>query len=352
LAFGLSAALALPPAEAEPKSAPHLFPAGTYVLGGGARPATGADAHPLKAPFALHPDQYVLSGGPRPTDPILVDDDLEVLQGKATLFLDDDHVRSNETRPGLGRTYDGTPIILALRPGTALRVRATDHGATEAVLGDLYLHRCDGARWRLAKAREERSNPVLPHVFFDETFDLTKGFETPLAHKTSPLTARQLDALWADLGGEDAGRGFLALWALAGAPEQAVPYLKERLRPEAVPDARERERIVRLIVDLDSDTFAVREKASAELAKVRERAAPALRDALTRKPSAEARKRIEQILGDGKDKAPPPARQRESRAVLALQHMRTDEARKLLADLAAGAPEARLTREARDALRR
>src|SRR5215510_16408332 len=77
---------------------PAAFPAGIYVLTGADEPAQGTDVYEFTKTFRLKPGQYVLSGGPKPTDLILVDDDLEVYQEKTALFIDDDHVRSTETR--------------------------------------------------------------------------------------------------------------------------------------------------------------------------------------------------------------------------------------------------------------
>src|SRR5205823_9320803 len=45
------------------------------------------------------------------------------------------------------------------------------------------------------------------------------------------LSAKELEAFWADLAGEDATRAYRALWALAVIPGKAVPLLKERLQP-------------------------------------------------------------------------------------------------------------------------
>ena len=56
-----------PPTPVEAGPAGHLFPPGTYVLGGGPETATAKHAAAVRERFALHPDQYVLSGGPEPT---------------------------------------------------------------------------------------------------------------------------------------------------------------------------------------------------------------------------------------------------------------------------------------------
>jgi hypothetical protein len=350
VACGLS--VAAPPAD-EAAAPRFLFPPGKYILGGGPRPATGPDAAALRRPFALHPDQYVLSGGPRPTDPIVVDDDLEILRGKTALFVDDDHVRSTERRAGVTCTYGGEPIILALPPGSTFRVRAIDHAPTEAILGELYLHRSDGAKWRLTGEIRARSGDRLPHAFFEKTFDPATGFDRPLARAERQPSRERLDALWADLAANDTGTAYLALWELAEAPRQAAPYFKDRLPPASVPGGREREQISRWISDLDSDTFAVREKAMAELRRCIEAAEPALREARARKSSPEVRHRIDDLLEKrGKAAIPAPEDLRVLRAVEALEHMRTAEAREQLAALAKGAPAAHRTRAAREALGR
>ena len=41
-------------------------------------------------------------------------------------------------------------------------VRAIDRAASQAVLGDLYLHRHDGQKRRLLEARRQQSNRKLP----------------------------------------------------------------------------------------------------------------------------------------------------------------------------------------------
>jgi hypothetical protein len=71
---------------------------------------------------------------------------------------------------------------------------------------------------------------------------------------------------------------------------------------------------------------------------------------LAGKPSEETRKRAEQLL----EKLEPLAgeRLRVVRAIEALENTSGAEARQLLAELAAGAPEAHQTRQARAALQR
>jgi WD40 repeat protein len=166
-----------------------------------------------------------------------------------------------------------------------------------------------------------------------------------------PPTRGDLDACWDDLGGEDAARADRAIRRLAAAPDQAVPYLRERVRPVAT---AEEGRLARLIADLDSDRFEVRRQAAVELEKLGDAAAEACRKALDGQPSAEARRVLQAFLEkqDREEWAPPPERLRALRALEALEGAGTAPARQALVELARGAPGARLTREARAALDR
>jgi hypothetical protein len=66
----------------------------------------------------------------------------------------------------------------------------------------------------------------------------------------------------------------------------------------------------------------------------------------------EVRLRVERLLDAAADQPLPPEELRLMRALAAVEHAGTPEARALLRDLAAGAPEARVTEGARAALRR
>jgi RNA polymerase sigma factor (sigma-70 family) len=174
---------------------------------------------------------------------------------------------------------------------------------------------------------------------------LTQSKPAPVAE----LPARDLDALWTDLAGKDAARAFDAIRKLSVSPDQAVTLLKGRVRPATPADPK---RLARLVGDLDSDRFEVRRQAQSELAGLGELAEPALRKALAGDPSLEVRQRVEQLLDNLSGQAPQAGHLRELRAVELLELMGSSEARQLLQALAKGAPEARLTREARSAIRR
>jgi sugar lactone lactonase YvrE len=163
---------------------------------------------------------------------------------------------------------------------------------------------------------------------------------------TRPLDAA---ARWKDLAGDDAAKAYDALNAFSADPAGAVAFLKEHLDPAALPDT---DKIAKLVAELDSDQFEARKKAGKELEKLGETAAPLLRKALEADPSAEVKKRLEDLLAKADSKTPGSDSLRSLRAVEVLETIATPEARQLLRRIAAGAPEARLTREARAALER
>jgi RNA polymerase sigma factor (sigma-70 family) len=154
-----------------------------------------------------------------------------------------------------------------------------------------------------------------------------------------------LEALWADLSADDGFRACLAVHKLS-AISGAVRFLTGKLRPLAAADPR----LTRLVRDLDATRFPAREQAARELEELGELVEPALRQALTAKPTLEARRRIEKLLAKLDAEPPSPARLRPLRALHALERIGTPEARAALQELARGVPEARVAREARGVL--
>jgi WD40 repeat protein len=151
------------------------------------------------------------------------------------------------------------------------------------------------------------------------------------------------EACWADLRG-DAAVAYPAVWALASSPSSAVPLLRERLRAAALPAE-----VDQLVADLDADSFAARERAAKALARHGHRAVPALRRLLAGRPSPEARRAAERLLEAA---TTSPEALQAARGVQALEYAGTADARRALAELAAGPAETRVTQESRAALRR
>jgi WD domain, G-beta repeat len=155
--------------------------------------------------------------------------------------------------------------------------------------------------------------------------------------------AADLEARWANLNRADAARAHRSMRELIATPRPTVALLEKRLRLDPVGPKR----AAKLLADLDSDDFATRQKASRDLAALGTAAEPALHRALAGKPDLEARRRIEGLL-----RALEGQHTGVLRGVEVLERLDTAEARKLLAALARGEPEARLTREAKEALGR
>jgi hypothetical protein len=151
--------------------------------------------------------------------------------------------------------------------------------------------------------------------------------------------------LWADLAHRDAGLAHRALWRLAVLPGME-DFLDRQLRLPPLP----MDRLKRHLADLGSDEFATRQRAEEAITKLGAAALPALEAELAKTDDLEQRKRLERLLRpldlDGTGSL------RLHRAVLALEARGTPAARRLLARLAAGIPGARLTEEAKSAVKR
>jgi hypothetical protein len=160
---------------------------------------------------------------------------------------------------------------------------------------------------------------------------------------------RAAEAIWADLAHADAVAAYDAMCNLAASPSETVRFLGSRLTAAVAPDPQ---RTARLIADLDNEQFAVRDRASAALAKLGEAVVPLLRDALARDPTPEVSRRLKALLEKAANQEASGDLLRDIRAIEVLEHIATPEARELLKKLAGGAPEARLTREAKAALER
>ncbi len=200
--------------------------------------------------------------------------------------------------------------------------------------------------------------------------------------------APRLDALWTDLASPDEAKATRAALALA-ASKEAVPYLKDHLRPVKA----DSKRVAQLMAQLDSDDFTKREEAAAELDYLGKFIKADLEKAVAAKPSAEVKKRVQGLLDriageaaipgappaitgrsvgvsnnngkitiivDGKplDLTPPATPTprmgwvRATRAAAVLEFAGTPEARKVLETLADGEAEAPPTKAAREALDR
>jgi hypothetical protein len=168
--------------------------------------------------------------------------------------------------------------------------------------------------------------------------------------RKEPLTEADADGLWTKLAGDDAGFAFAAMADLAAAPDRAVALVRRELKP--VPAVPTDDQLDRAFADLDSEDFATRQEASRRLAEFGELAVPGVRKRLARAGSLEVRRRAQEFLDRFDPPNPSPDRLRQLRAVELLEGIATPAARDLLSELAKGAVEALLSREAAVALER
>jgi WD40 repeat protein len=168
-----------------------------------------------------------------------------------------------------------------------------------------------------------------------------------LARPQRPPTGQDLPKLWQELVGNDAAKAYRAMRAMAGVPDQTVKLIKHKLHPIKAPDEK---RVRQLVSQLDDESFAVREKAFHELEALGELAESALREALAKKPSLELRNRAGRLLEQLQDVPTGQSaglRLAGDRSVELLEMIGSGDAQELLKLLASGAPNARLTQEAK-----
>lgn len=163
------------------------------------------------------------------------------------------------------------------------------------------------------------------------------------------LPAAELPALWEKLGDKDPLAAHRAMRRLAAAPEQSLPFVKERLRP--VPSHKDK--INPLIPQLEDQQFEVRKHAQQALLQLGEQAAIAIQNALQANPSVDARRTMESILKTLKEEQQADAQTRRLLwSIELLEEWATPAARQLLETLAQGAPESWITRESKASLER
>jgi WD40 repeat protein len=164
-----------------------------------------------------------------------------------------------------------------------------------------------------------------------------------------PLTAEQSKELWDDLADKDARRAFNATVVLTRYPAETLSLLEGKLRPAVPPDPAKLEKALK---DLDAEEFTVREAASAALLAVGRPARPALERALAAGPSADVRRRLEEILEHFRSAPLEAEVLRPKRAIRVLEFIGSEQARRLLEALSKGQDAVEQTLHARAAMER
>ncbi len=293
-------------------------------------------ARGVKLHMALSPDGRVvaLTSESKGTTRLI-----EVISGQEICrFGDDRRGRSIAFSPD-GRTLalgtaEGTIQLLDWPTGReCLFFRAYDRGMWRLTFS------LDGKRLASVGGDLERATALLWDVA-----DATGQQLRPVKAGT-----RQIEAWSEALADWDAASAYRAVWNLVAAEEPSLAALKTRMTART---ALSHGDITRLIADLDSDDFAVREKAQRRLLRAGDQAIGELRAALKGPVSLEQKRRLQHILETLPTQPIPSEDLFAVRAVMVLEQIGDRNARRLLRELAKGDDKARRTQEARSSLKR
>jgi hypothetical protein len=154
---------------------------------------------------------------------------------------------------------------------------------------------------------------------------LTVHAKSALARFTLAEAAREAPApekLWEALADEDSATAYRAVRAAANRPSAAI-LLRDRLKDVVAKDTfnDDPQRVAKLIADLDSKTFKVRDQASKALRNLGRLVVPSLRKALKEKTGLESRRRLESLLEAAEKATPSPEILRIGRALETLELM-------------------------------
>jgi hypothetical protein len=240
------------------------------------------------------------------------------------------------------------------RPGAANAAFAPDGRTLATASADGIIRLWEVATWKVRAEFRGHRDRITAVVFGPDGRLFTGGLDTMvLGWDVRPprgATKGGLAEAWEALTDADAKAAFQAQGRFLAESGKAVEWMATRVTPFERPDPS---RVKALIADLDSDDFATRERATADLKELGPVVAAALREAVAKSSSsAEARRRAEDLLQEIEHGAITPRQLRALRAGEVLEWIATKEARAHLLELAKGAPDARLTREAASACKR
>ncbi|MFO0880137.1 MAG: hypothetical protein U0840_22545 [Gemmataceae bacterium] len=179
-------------------------------------------------------------------------------------------------------------------------------------------------------------------------WDVAEALKRPAAPAPVVREVRPFEEVWRELGAEDPAIAERGIFGVADASSAFIERLRKEIKP--IPKLEEG-MLTRLIGELDSNEATVRDTATKKLEELEDLAGPALR-AAQKNPSAEVRRRVGRLLERLERTQLNGNEARALRVIEGLELSGSAAARKLLEELAAGAPEARITREATAAANR
>jgi RNA polymerase sigma factor (sigma-70 family) len=243
-------------------------------------------------------------------------------------------------------------LAAGTRPGAANAAFAPDGRTFAIASADGVIRLWEVATWQVRAEFRGHRDRVTAVAFGPDGRLFTGGLDTVVLgwDVRPPREAKgTLAEAWEALVNSDAKKGFQAQGRCLAQPDKAVEWIAARVAPVERPDPS---RVKALIANLDSEDFTARERATADLRELGPLVAAALREVAAKAPSAEARRRAEDLLKEMEGGGIPPRELRALRSAEVLEWVATKEARAHLLGLAKGAPEARLTREAVAACKR
>jgi WD40 repeat protein len=169
---------------------------------------------------------------------------------------------------------------------------------------------------------------------------------------TQPFKREELGKAWDALLSKQGQSVFKEqMRRMIAAAGETVSFIGEKVKPAKVQEVN-RDELAKWLGDLDSETFTVRSQATKALEQLGDAIEADLQKALEKANSLEAQRRLQGLLDRMKAKELTEDQMRQVRAIEILERIATPEARTLLQRYAEGAPQARLTQDAREALER
>jgi hypothetical protein len=129
----------------------------------------------------------------------------------------------------------------------------------------------------------------------------------------------------------------------------SISFLRARLKPVVAVDTA---RVEKLLADLGSEKFAIRQAASKELAQMGKQVKGPIKRVLKCDLPLETRQRLAQVLRDAIGEVPPQETLRTLRTIMVLERIRTSGAGDILDAIGGGAQGAWETEEVSAALGR